>query len=71
MKSANGQLNSLDLSRFNQLEFKSAFKDREFFKNEKIIEKKKGHRCHLVRCEGMKEDAYYKVGKQFYKEVTL
>ena len=44
-------------------------KDREFFKDKKIVEKKKGYRSHLVRLEGMKQDSYYKVGKEFYNEI--
>ncbi len=44
--------------------------DRDYFKNDKIVEKKKGHRCHLVRIEGMGKDSYYKVGKEFYNEIV-
>lgn len=45
--------------------------DREYFKNVKIIEKKKGHRCHLIKIEGLGENSYYKVGKEFYKECIV
>lgn len=43
--------------------------DKEFFADKKIVEKRKGHRCHLVRVEG--QDSYYKVGKQFYNSIDL
>lgn len=43
--------------------------DRGFFTDKTIIEKKKGHRCHLVRIENQKDDSWYKVGKDFYKEI--
>lgn len=45
--------------------------DRKFFKDKRIIEKEKGHRCHLVRIEGQNDGSFYKVGKQFYNEVTI
>ena len=43
--------------------------DRQFFADKKIIEKRKGHRCHLVRVEGQTEHEAYKVGKEFYNEI--
>lgn len=43
--------------------------DKQFFADKKIVEKQKGHRCHLVRVEG--QDSYYKVGKQFYNSIDL
>ena len=43
--------------------------DKRFFADKKIIEKQKGHKCHLVRVEG--QDLYYKVGKEFYKSINL
>lgn len=45
--------------------------DRNFFKDVKIVEKKKGYRCHLVRTKNMKDGQYYKVGKEFYNEIEL
>lgn len=43
--------------------------DRDFFKDKKIVEKKKGYRCHLVRLENM--DSWYKVGKEFFSEIVI
>lgn len=45
--------------------------DREFFEGKKIIEKKKGYRCHMVRIAGMEEGEYYKVGKEFFNELSV
>lgn len=42
--------------------------DREFFKDKKIYEKRKGHRCHLVRISS---EHWYKVGKEFFNEVKV
>lgn len=43
--------------------------DRAFFEGKKIVEKTKGHRCHLIRIEG--QEHFYKVGKQFWNEVSV
>lgn len=45
--------------------------DRAFFKDKKVIEKHKGHRCHLVRVEGQEKHKMYKVGKEFFNEVEV
>ena len=45
--------------------------DRSFFADKKIVEKRKGHRCHLVRLENEPANSWYKVGKDFYNEITL
>ena len=45
--------------------------DKEWFKDKKIIEKKKGYRCHLVRTIDMRKDSYIKVGKEFYNSIVL
>lgn len=45
--------------------------DRNFFADKKIVEKTKGHRSHLVRIDGQEKNQYYKVGKEFYKEVKI
>lgn len=44
--------------------------DREFFRDKKIYDKKKGHRCHLVKIS-KENDFWYKVGKEFYRELDL
>jgi len=46
-------------------------KDRDFFSQVQISEKKKAHRCHLVRIATMPEGQYYKVGKEFYNSIHL
>ncbi len=43
--------------------------DREYFKDKKIVEKSKGHRCHLIKLDG--EQHYYKVGKEYWNEIIL
>jgi len=50
--------------------------DREFFKDKKIVEKKKGYRCHLVRIDSTPyvaggDNQFYKVGKEFFKEIEI
>lgn len=45
--------------------------DRSFFEDKKIIEKKKGYRCHLIRIEGLEDNQWYKVGKEFFKEIKI
>lgn len=51
--------------------YKKLQADRNFFADKKIIEKKKGYRCHLVHIDGEPKNSYYKVGKQFYDSVLL
>lgn len=51
--------------------WKKLTSDRDYFKDLLIIEKKKGHRCHLVRTKDMNEGSYLKVGKEFYNEITI
>lgn len=43
--------------------------DEAFFKDKKIVEKKKGHRSHLIRLEG--EEGYYKVGKEYFNSIEI
>jgi ribosomal protein S8 len=43
--------------------------DRNSFSDRKVVELKKGHRSHLVRFEGMGENQYYKIGKEYFKEL--
>lgn len=45
--------------------------DRDFFSGKNIIEKRKGHRCHLVKTDEMADGQYYKVGKEFFNEIKL
>jgi len=45
--------------------------DRNFFEGKKIIEKEKSYRCHRVKVEGMAHNCFYKVGKEFYNEITI
>lgn len=45
--------------------------DRDFFKGKKIVEKTKGHRCHLVRLDTEPANSWYKVGKEFYQELDI
>ncbi len=51
--------------------WKKLQQDRHFFADKEIIEKTTGHRCHLVRVQGQEKGEYYKVGKEFYKEVEI
>jgi len=46
-------------------------KDREYFKDKKIVEKKKSYRCHMVRIEGQEDNCFFKVGKDFFDEVIV
>jgi len=46
-------------------------KDKEYFKGKTIVEKTKGHRCHLVRTNDMSENSYVKVGKGFWNSIDL
>lgn len=45
--------------------------DRNIFSTKKIVEKKKGYRCHLVRTEDMAINSYFRVGKEFWNEVVI
>ena len=45
--------------------------DKAFFGDKKIIAKRKGYRSHLIQIKGMKEGAWYKVGKEFYDTIKL
>lgn len=51
--------------------WKKLNEDRKFFSDKKIIEKRKGYRCHIVRVEGQTENQGYKVGKEFFKEIDV
>ena len=51
--------------------WKKLREDKQFFADKKIVEKRKGHRCHLVRVEGQEEGSYYKVGKEFFNTIHL
>ena len=44
--------------------------DQVFFADKKIIEKHKGHRCHMVRIEGQEDGSFYKVGKEFFASIN-
>lgn len=45
--------------------------DQNYFADKKIIEKKKGHRCHLVRTSEMLDGQFYKVGKEFFNSISV
>jgi hypothetical protein len=51
--------------------YKKLKRDREFFSDKNIIEKKKGHRSHLVRTDDIGDNQFYKVGKEFFNEIKL
>lgn len=41
---------------------------RKYFKNDKIVKKEKGHRCHIITLE---TGFSYKVPKEFWEEVLI
>ena len=50
--------------------WKKLKEDTSFFEGKKVLEKRKGYRCHLIRTDGMEEGKWYRVGKEYYNSIA-